>query len=677
MNDPYSNCIAVTSRSIARRDDIEQFLRARVDYVSGRSTKSSAYAAVAGWGLKRSGRAARELAARWGVPALSLEDGFLRSAGDGTDPHCLSMSIDDLGIYYDARQPSRLEQLIAADVSRERHARVHALTEAWRVHRLSKYNHARDAKPPLETGYVLVVDQTAHDESISGALCSSTDFARMLEAALDEHPGAKVLLKVHPDVFAGRKKGHFDALTRSMAERVVVVGRHYHAPDLIEGARIVYVVSSQVGFEALVWNRPVRAFGMPFYAGWGLTHDELPRPERRCNRSLEALVHAALIAYPKYLDPETGLECEVEEAVRHISLQRSMRARFPETIHAIGFSRWKRPIARAFFSGSELRFLRSERALPGGAAAVAVWGSTSLKGAKPGRRVIRVEDGFVRSVGLGARLVAPLSWVQDDEGIYYDPSESSRLETLIENRYFDETMLERAARLRQIIVRERVTKYNLNGSAWSRPSGVSRVILVAGQVEGDASLRFGGHRIKTNRQLIEAVREAEPDAYIAYKPHPDVVAGLREGAVPPDVVRRYCNEVLTSESISDLLPKVDEVHVTTSLTGFEALLMGKRVVTYGTPFYAGWGLTVDRGLSRQRRPGISLDALVAATLIAYPTYVSASSGRFTTPERAVHELARMRNGDHVFKFGFARANRIPEVLLRAHARARRWFMRPA
>ena len=53
------------------------------------------------------------------------------------------------------------------------------------------------------------------------------------------------------------------------------------APALIEAAAALYTVTSQMGFEALLWGRPVRVFGLPFYAGWGLTRDALAAPSRR------------------------------------------------------------------------------------------------------------------------------------------------------------------------------------------------------------------------------------------------------------------------------------------------------------------------------------------------------------------------------------------------------------
>lgn len=91
-----------------------------------------------------------------------------------------------------------------------------------------------------------------------------------------------------------------------------------------------------------------------------------------------------------------------------------------------------------------------------------------------------------------------------------------------------------------------------------------------------------------------------------------------------------------------LLDAVDEVHVITSLAGFEALLRGRKVTCYGNPFYAGWGLTQDMAPLVRRTRRLSLDELVAGALILYPTYVSRTTGRFTTPERALEELLAWR-----------------------------------
>jgi capsular polysaccharide export protein len=256
--------------------------------------------------------------------------------------------------------------------------------------------------------------------------------------------------------------------------------------------------------------------------------------------------------------------------------------------------------------------------------------------------VIRVEDGFLRSVGLGAELVRPISWVMDRSGMYYDATRASDLEQLLRSRQFTPQQLARAAALRGRITASGITKYSVGHRSWQRPRH-ARVILVPGQVESDASLRFGAPALRTNLGLLRAVREANPDAYLLYKPHPDVSAGLRARGQGEQRVRDWCDEVVTDVAMGALLERVDEVHVLTSLAGFEALLRGKSVVCYGLPFYAGWGLTRDVVPLARRTRRLKLDELVAAALLIYPTYVSRSSGGYITPEQALDELLAWRD----------------------------------
>lgn len=91
--------------------------------------------------------------------------------------------------------------------------------------------------------------------------------------------------------------------------------------------------------------------------------------------------------------------------------------------------------------------------------------------------------------------------------------------------------------------------------------------------------------------------------------------------------------------MASLIEMVDEVHVNTSLAGFEALLRQKSVTTYGVPFYAGWGLTKDLGPVPQRRTTKrNLDELVAATLLLYPRYLDPVSGLPCPAEVVVERL---------------------------------------
>lgn len=637
--------LIATSRAVANLPGLADLLGTPVVY-RWRTRDFSACGGVIAWGRKPSATAASIFAIRHGLSLLRLEDGFLRSVCLGSQEPPLSIVLDAIGIYYDASAPSSLEALIANPLTEIQQSRARTLVGAWRAARVSKYNHAREFSGELPVRYVLVVDQTLGDASIRYGLADSSSFQLMLDAALAENPDCTVLLKVHPEVMAGRKRGHFDLSALANNARVMVLGEDLHPAPLIEHSDAVYVVTSQMGFEGLLWGKRVRTFGMPFYAGWGLTEDEQAAPERREPVPLESLVHAALVDYPRYIDPETNKRCEVERLIEWIGLQREMRERFPATVYSLGFSIYKKPIVRSFFQGSAIRFVRRVNQVPNGAM-LAVWGrkevfpSEGCGEDKRGIRLVRLEDGFLRSVGLGADLVRPLSWVMDGQGIYYDATQPSDLEHILQGGDFDAALIARAQALRERLVAEGLTKYNVGGGRWRRPPG-KRVILVPGQVESDASLAYGAPGICRNLDLLRVVREANADAYLIYKPHPDVVAGLRRKGCGEGDAAQWCDEIVTDVSMGELLPQVDEVHLLTSLAGFEALLRGKKVVCYGQPFYAGWGLTEDVLPVTRRTRRLTLDELVAGVLILYPVYMSRTTGRFTTPERALDELLDWR-----------------------------------
>ena len=640
--------LGIPTRGMARIDTLAALLAPAALALGSAACRRSKLTAVLAWGRKPSSKTAEAISRERNLPLWRCEDGFLRSLGLGPDGPPWSLVVDDLGIYYDATAPSRLEALISTSLSPLERDRANALRLLWQRERVSKYNEARDSKPP-DQPFVLVVDQTFGDLSIRWGLADADNFQRMLRAALDNHPDCRVLLKIHPDVAAGRKRGYLgEAALRHPRLDIQADGGHPAA--LLEAAEAVYVVTSQLGFEALLWGKPVHCFGMPFYAGWGLTRDLLPPPSRRREHrpSLEQLVHAALIDYPRYIEPHQRQGCDAETLIRVVGLQRRRQQELPARIEAFGFKPWKRPILRRFLRGADLRFRRSQ-ARPGGeAGGLAIWGRDPGRGVerllRQGTSVVllHIEDGFLRSVGLGANLIAPISWVVDRRGIYYDATAESDLETLLAHHRFSEAERRRGAALRDQLLAAALTKYNLPAPVWRRPANGRRVVLVPGQVESDASILHGALELRTNLELLQAVRGAEPEAWIVYKPHPDVVAGLRQGGTAATNLRQWCDEVLVEGAMDQLYRQVDAVHVLTSLSGFEALLRGVEVWVWGLPFYAGWGLTRDRFGCPRRGRRITLDELVFAALIAYPRYVSRHSGLFIEPEQAIAELEAWR-----------------------------------
>ncbi len=643
-----------TSRGIARirilgaaLPEYQRFCR-----MGGLSRRADA---VIGWGLKPTSRRARAYAERHGLPYTALEDGFLRSLGlgvEGFQPH--SLVVDASGIYYDATRPSDLERTIAeGGFSDEELARACHAMALLRRHRLSKYNHAPDRLPPELTAArerVLVIDQTRGDASIGYGGASSHTFQQMLDEALEAHVQAEVLVKVHPDVIAGKKQGHLLEAARQHP-RCRLIGDDINPWALLDIVDHVHVVTSQLGFEALIAGKSVTCHGLPFYAGWGLTDDRQRCSRRQVPRSLEQLFAAAYLRYCRYGNPYTGEPASLEETIALIADQKRQRDRLAGQWSAGGFSGWKRGFVGDFL-GPEAKLAHypdSQTALaaaPAGSRLLA-WASRvddDLASRCQQQQVglARMEDGFIRSVGLGVDLARPLSLVIDHLGIYYDPACASELERLLEETEYTDDLQARAAALRERLVRLKLSKYNVAGRQLPELPAGRRRILVPGQVETDASIARGSPEIRTNRALLEAVRAQNPDALLLFKSHPDVVSGARLGALDGASKQLYDLDVGDIQ-IAEVLDAADEVHTMSSLTGFEALLRGKRVATYGLPFYAGWGLTQDHMSCERRTRRLTLDALVAATLLLYPTYVDPQSGQLCSAETAVTLLEQQRS----------------------------------
>ncbi|MCJ8139918.1 capsular polysaccharide biosynthesis protein [Falsirhodobacter halotolerans] len=581
------------------------------------------------WGRSPAARRGEWVAARRGVPVLRMEDAFLRSVhparARGGPP--LGVFLGH-GVHFDSHAPSDLERRIQTAASPALLARAEDGIARLRHLDLSKYNAFDPAAALPKPGFVLVIDQVRGDASIRHSGANAGTFATMLAAARRENPGRPIVIKSHPETAQGQRAGHFTARDGTLLTTPVSPWR------LLERAARVYTVSSQLGFEAILAGHRPRVFGLPFYAGWGLGEDAMAIPRRTARPSAARLFAAAMIECPLWFDPCRNRLCSFETAVDQ--LEAEVRAfRDDRRGHvATGMRAWKRTRLQAVFGRERpLRFVadpdRAVQAAQRDGRDVLIWGAAPL--AAP-VTVRRVEDGFLRSRGLGADLVPPMSQVADDLGIYYDPTRPSRLERLILDPP-PPGARDRVERLIEAVIAAGLTKYNLSGAIPDLPKG--RRILVPGQVEDDASLRLGGGDMRTNSGLLAAARAAHPGAVLIYKPHPDVEAGLRPGAIgaqDADVVARHADPL-------GLIASVDEVWTMTSLLGFEALLRGRPVTCLGRPFYAGWGLTTDLVPPPARRAPRPLWQVAHAALIAYPRYYDPVSRRPCPPEVVAERLA--------------------------------------
>jgi capsular polysaccharide export protein len=608
---------------------------------------------IAAWAETQGTARSRARAAAAGVPLVLLAQGLLRAPPRGrASPPCLSALALEVagpglpagivspgGVLADRgwESPALLAQAAAA---RRALASARIGGDWW-------HSGGEGELPPGDgCSVVLLAEPTA---AYAGTPPGEPDLTAMLDSALAENSPDRVV------VYAPGLIG--DALqprrAAAAARGAAIINRHLDPWLLLDRAARVYSAGGEIGFLALIAGVPVSAFGSAFYTGWGATTDAAGMLQRPIRRNTDEIFAAACLLATRYRDPFRNIRASFDEALAILAEWRRIDEANRRIAVCVGMSFWKRrriadfvrssvgdPVFRRTTAGAVAAALR-DGAMP--ARAIAGWASRLPDGiaeitARHGVPLIRVEDGFIRSVGLGSDFLPPASLVLDARGMYFDPRVSSDLEVLLGEAKFSPTLVARAQALAAQIVARGVTKYNLadRGPGIAIPPGRRR-ILVPGQVEDDLSIQLGGGAVRTNLDLLAQVRAANPDAFILYKPHPDVMAGHRIGRVPEAQARRFADAVVHDAATATLLALVDELHTMTSLAGFEALLRGRRVIVYGRPFYAGWGLTVDKlPCGRGRR--LSLDELVAGVLILYPRYLDPLTRLPCGPEVVVERL---------------------------------------
>lgn len=484
---------------------------------------------------------------------------------------------------------------------------------------------------------VLLIDQRMSTLGMDGVVSrhAANTFQRMVDTAYRAHPDAEFRISPSSDIGSGR---WLSSTIRAWPQALETTNDIATALDSVDH---VYTLDASEGMFALLAGVSVHVHGAPYYAGWGLTCDVQPFSGRTARPTLAGLFEVIFLHWGRYLDPSTHLPGSLDNLLDSIELQRAVQYRFRDLKQMAGirFQWWKRPFATPFLMAGRgaLRWTNETDELQPHEHAV-LWGARSATSLPENAAHVRIEDGFFHSCGLGSDISAPYSQVIDTRGLYFDATRPSDLSVLLNETDFSDDELARAASLRHLATRLGVTKYNLGrrAPAWNSPAGKT-VVLVPGQVADDASIRLGTRAIRTSEALLREVRACRPNAFIVYKPHPDVLSGNRTGALD---ARDWADVVDTTADILSLIEVADEVHTLSSLAGFDALLRGKAVFTYGLPFYGGWGLTHDALAPLPwRERTLSLDMLTAGVLLRYPLYWDCQLRLFTTPEAVVRQLA--------------------------------------
>eukprot|EP00913_Durusdinium_trenchii_P026876 g25211.t1 len=328
-----------------------------------------------------------------------------------------------------------------------------------------------------------------------------------------------------------------------------------------------------------------------------------------------------------------------------------------KTVFALHMRRWKRAMLEAYFPNARFQFLplyvqdaqfnREWRSRISRAdnPAILVWGmNASSKIAEFAESqhipLVFMEDGFIRSLVGSASNALPLSLTVDSRRPYFDARGPSDLECLLNSYPFEANpeLIARARKGIELLLTSRLSKYNSPQAAvpaHRQLSNDGRRVLVIGQVEDDASIRYGCHQKVTNNDLVRLAADENPGSSIIYKPHPDVLMGVRRRGSDPDEVAHLAEVVRHPVPLPHLLDDIDHVYTITSLAGFEALLRGLPVTVVGSPFYSGWGLTDDRQENSRRGRKLTIEELFAAAYLLYPRYFNPVHGTPITFESCI------------------------------------------
>ncbi|EAI2991195.1 capsular polysaccharide biosynthesis protein [Campylobacter lari] len=639
------------------KENIENFYKINLYHICKNTSKEDIFV---GWGRKKSGLRAIELAKKYNAKFLLLEDGFLRSLNLGVE-NSPSFSIvkDDVGIYYDAMVSSKLENILNSyEFSIKELEQAKKAIELIKKEKLSKYNNNLCIPKELfgtNEERVLIITQVANDASLKFGLAENFSTQEIINDAIKENPNAKIYIKIHPDVLSGKKQSDFDV--QDLPNNCVVIKENYNPIELLSYFKKVYTKTSGMGFEALMLGCECVCYGMPFYAGWGLTQDKQMCKRRLKKRSLEEVFYAAYILYSEYFNPYLKQKSDIFDTIHTLAKYKKIEQVNSNTLYFLGFTLWKRWFMKPFFKAknNKIIFLNSLAALYKAKLnpedKIFIWGKKydkTLLAKYFSNEIFLVEDGFLRSVFLGSDLTRPFSLIVDSKGLYVDPSKPSDLEDILQNHIFDESLKQRAKKLISTITQNKFSKYNGLKHETLNFNTNKKIILIPAQVEDDASMILGGAGCDT-LELLQSVRKVNENAFIVFKPHPDVLSGNRKGLKDKSIILKYCDEIIENVSIDSAINACDEVHTITSTSGFDALLRGKKVVVYGKPFYAGWGLTTDLHEIPRRTRVLSLEELVTGVLILYPRYIHPKSKNLCEVELALDIMLKMQK-DYFSKF---------------------------
>lgn len=254
------------------------------------------------------------------IKKIWVEDGFIRSIALGSNRVLpASLNFDNKTCYFNAKQESDLEHLLSNydfDSDTVLMERAQRLKERLLKNNISKYNHAETVN--IESIYgektkkrVLVIGQVEDDASIIYGCSAPYNNNDLVRIAAYENPNAQIIYKPHPDVL--HKKRQELSNPEEVADICQILRVDVPLAQSFATIDHVYTISSQSGFEALLRDIKVTTLGCPFYANWGCTDNRQENHRRTRKLTVNQILAAAYILYPRYYHPLYKRETTIED----------------------------------------------------------------------------------------------------------------------------------------------------------------------------------------------------------------------------------------------------------------------------------------------------------------------------------------------------------------------------
>lgn len=272
--------------------------------------------------------------------------------------------------------------------------------------------------------------------------------------------------------------------------------------------------------------------------------------------------------------------------------------------------------------------------------------SRLLKVNKP---VLIAEETFLRSItpssgapeGCPQKFLDAVSHFLDARAPHFYNGAKSSLEQLLgADIQFTAEQAEYSARLIDKIVSNRLSKYNSQVlDVVNFPDNGKDNILIVDQVKGDMAITLNGGSDADFAEMLQCAVKDNPGCNIVIKTHVDARKGVLTGFDLPKNVVLYTEPV----NMLALLQKVKKMYVYSSGAGIEGILAGKDVHVFGSPVYAGWGLTHDRRRFPQRTRKLSREELFYKIYILYSWYCNPLTNEPCDIETALDVLTQLRD----------------------------------